>query len=113
MSLSCFSSVSAESIGTDFMGRTPITGVVFSTPFSSTTGTSSNLPITFGHVFRQGDVPSGTLPRIIVSSGYVLTQVDPKVYYPDGSIKHAILSTIVPVVTNSGVVYGIEAAYTS
>lgn len=53
---------------------------------SSVGGT--NLPFAFGHVFKQGDVPSGSY----VDSDLTDWQCTPVTRWPDGSLKHAIIA---------------------
>ena len=48
----------------------------------------ADLPWTFGHVFRKGDVPSGQFATVSESSA----QVIPKATWTDGSLRHAIIS---------------------
>ncbi len=51
----------------------------------------TNLPFCFGHAFRQSDVPSGS---VALGSGSGLNdwQCTPLTYWPDGSLKHAIIA---------------------
>ena len=53
----------------------------------STVG-GTNLPFTYGHVFKEGDVPSGQY----VNSDLTDWQCVPTTYWPDGSVRHAIIS---------------------
>jgi hypothetical protein len=48
----------------------------------------SNLPFAFGHVFKQGDVPSGSY----VDSDLTDWQCVPTTTWPDGSLRHAIIA---------------------
>lgn len=48
----------------------------------------ADLPFTFGHVFKQGDVPSGSY----VDSDLTDWQCVPTTTWPDGSLRHAIIS---------------------
>lgn len=48
----------------------------------------SNLPFAFGHVFRQGDVPAGQF----VDADLTDWQCVPTTYWPDGSLRHAIIA---------------------
>jgi len=52
---------------------------------------------TFGHVFRQGDVPSG----FTVTAGSDAIQMDVRNRWPDGSLKFAVLSGVTTLVRNS------------
>lgn len=48
----------------------------------------SDLPFAFGHVFAKGDVPSGHY----VDSDLTDWQAVPTTYWPDGSVRHAIIA---------------------
>jgi len=48
----------------------------------------TNLPFTYGHVFKNGDVPAGSY----VDSDLTDWQAIPTTYWPDGSVRHAIIS---------------------
>lgn len=48
----------------------------------------SNLPFTFGHVFKEGDIPTGQF----IDSSLADWQARPTSYWPDGSVRHAIIS---------------------
>jgi hypothetical protein len=52
---------------------------------------------TFGHPFRQGDVPSGS---VVTAEGDVF-QMDVRNRWPDGSVKFAVLSGITSLTRNS------------
>ena len=56
--------------------------------------TTKNYPLTFGHVFKKGDVLK------FVTATYngvpVTTQCDVKTTYDDGSIRFAVVSLILP-----------------
>lgn len=69
---------------------------------SGTIGSNTPIPVTFGQVFRPGDVPAGRSISLETASGQVIaSQSNIKATYPDGSAKHAIISTLVPVASNS------------
>lgn len=51
-----------------------------------TTGTQ---PFAFGHAFRQGDVPAGQVANAASATDW---QCTPMTYWPDGSLKHAIIA---------------------
>ena len=55
--------------------------------------TQTNAVTTFGHAFKQGDVPAGFTVIAKDSSGNPVTlQVDKKATHADGSLRHAILT---------------------
>lgn len=64
----------------------PLGGPVAAFTLTSTVGGSS-LPFAVGHVFKQGDVPTGS-----ILGADTPVQVTPKNYWPDGSLKYAIIS---------------------
>ena len=63
--------------------------------------TTTDYPLTFGHVFRIGDVPFGT--SVVIQSGgsNLASQFDVKSTYPDGSIRHAVISVRIPRITKN------------
>lgn len=71
--------------------------------------TTNNYPLTFGHIFKQGDVPSGILVKY---NGTVLpTQFDKKTSWEDGSVKYGVVSIVLPNVTaNSTSTISIETS---
>jgi hypothetical protein len=52
----------------------------------------SNRPFTVSRVFVQGEFPAGTYPQARIAGSTVLTQVDVKNTWPDGSVRHAMVS---------------------
>jgi len=56
--------------------------------------------VSFPRFFRQGDIPK--FAQAVVEGSPVLTQCDVKNRWPDGSLKFAIISFIVPKVTSRG-----------
>ncbi|MCF6225852.1 MAG: hypothetical protein L3J22_06050, partial [Xanthomonadales bacterium] len=54
---------------------------------------NTNIPITFGQVFAVGDVPASMSVSINSNSGLLPTQVDIKATHPDGSLRHAVITT--------------------
>ena len=55
-----------------------------------------NQPITVGHSFVQGDIPAGKTVRLTIENTDIPVQVEHKATHADGSLKHGILSFIVP-----------------
>lgn len=67
---------------------TAVSGGVLSVPFTLTSATGGTLlPWTFGHAFKQGDWASGSITS---NSGEF--QANPVSYWPDGSVKHAVIA---------------------
>ncbi len=63
----------------------------------STSGSAqSDVPVTFGHVFKPGDVPANAVIGVRQGSTVIPLQVDKKATHADGSLRHAVLSLIVP-----------------
>ena len=56
----------------------------------------TNIPVTFGQVFAPGDVPEGLSMKVNVGGNSLLTQVDDKAVHPDGSLRHAVITTWLP-----------------
>src|SRR6185312_4605476 len=54
----------------------------------------SNVPVTFGQVFKAGDVPRSAKLAATLDGRPITLQVDPKATNPDGSLRHAILTTV-------------------
>ena len=63
----------------------------------------ANRPFTISRVFVQGEFPAGQYPQARVSGNTLLTQVDVKNTWQDGSIKHALVSFIASVPANGNI----------
>jgi hypothetical protein len=64
---------------------------------TSATVAQTNVPVTFGQVFAQGDLlATDTLAGRLDDGTTVPLQVDVKARHADGSVRHAIISAIVP-----------------
>lgn len=63
---------------------------------------TANYPLTFGHVFQEGDVTGS-----VYLDSYA-TQTDVKTTWPDGSIRHAVISAIVPMTANADLILNIN-----
>lgn len=60
---------------------------------------TDDVPVTFGQVFAPGHIPGGEAVAVVDSSGVSLpSQMDVKARHPDGSVRHAILTTRAPTV---------------
>ena len=68
--------------------------------FKVTNNSSTNsvdVPVTFGQVFKKGDVPAGASLVAKMSNGTAVPiQVDKKAKHRDGSLRHAILTVRIP-----------------
>lgn len=60
----------------------------------------TNYPLQFGRGFLQGEISN--YPQMLVGGTPVPTQANVKTRYPDGSIKHAAISAVVPSIPSSG-----------
>ncbi|TAN06044.1 MAG: hypothetical protein EPN36_05195, partial [Rhodanobacteraceae bacterium] len=69
---------------------------------SQTAQTQTSIPVTFGQVFKDGDVPSGSTVLATLNGQSVPLQVDAKATNPDGSLRHAVLTAMVPSLPGSG-----------
>ena len=57
----------------------------------------TNVPVTFGQVFAIGHLAAGTaLVGRFDNGETVALQIDAKAFHPDGSVRHAVISGIVP-----------------
>jgi len=65
---------------------------------STNSGSQSNVPVTFGQVFKVGEVPANAV--LGFSNGTPL-QVDKKATHADGSLRHAVLTTVLPTLGGS------------
>lgn len=63
----------------------------------------NDAPVTFGHVFVAGDVPAGSTIGAKLPGGTELpTQADIKTLYPDGSVRHAVITTRLSSIQGNG-----------
>ncbi|MGH8282651.1 MAG: hypothetical protein ACRESE_02245 [Gammaproteobacteria bacterium] len=70
--------------------------VVTNQLISQTTQTQTNIPVTFGQIFKAGDVPSGETVSATLNGQPITLQVDAKATNPDGSLRHAVLTALIP-----------------
>jgi hypothetical protein len=64
---------------------------------TSATVAQNNVPVTFGQVFAQGNMLATDKLAGRLDDGTILPlQVDIKATHPDGSVRHAVISAIVP-----------------
>ena len=59
--------------------------------------TTTNYPLTFGHVFKKGDVHNSV--QMSLNGQQLQTQFDIKRHWDDGSVKHGVISVIIPKIT--------------
>lgn len=61
-----------------------------------------NVPLTFGQIFAAGDVPAGyTIAGKLSDGTSIRLQTDPKATHADGSLRHAIISAVLPKLTEN------------
>lgn len=70
--------------------------VVTNQVVSESTSDQADAPVTFGQIFKDGDVPKGASLTATVAGVAVPLQVDAKATNPDGSLRHAVLTTRIP-----------------
>lgn len=57
-----------------------------------------DVPMTIGQPFREGDVPMGYGVTLLQGTSSISTQLDVKATHKDGSVRHGIISAILPYV---------------
>lgn len=66
------------------------------TALSLSAQSQSSVPLTFGQTFAPGAVPAGQTLALTIDGAPTPLQVDPKATHGDGSLRHAVLTTILP-----------------
>jgi hypothetical protein len=56
----------------------------------------SHVPLTFGQVFNEGDLPAGYSVTLLNKTSNIPTQLDVKATHKDGSVRHGVISAIIP-----------------
>lgn len=77
---------------------------------STDAGTQTNVPVTFGQVFMLGALPvaNAAVELRAPDNSILPCQLDVKASHPDGSVRHAIISALVPsMAASSSTVYSI------
>ena len=59
-----------------------------------------NWPLRFARPFRQGEIANA--PGILIDGAPLVSQADIKTLWPDGSVRHAVLSCVVPRIPAGG-----------
>jgi len=77
---------------------TGVAGAVTDVRFESIANTAqTNVPVTFGQVFAPGHLAgNGSLIGRLDSGATIPLQVDVKAKHPDGSVRHAVISAVLP-----------------
>jgi hypothetical protein len=64
---------------------------------STASANQTNVPVTFGQVFAPGDLSStSSLAGVLDSGATIPLQVDVKAKHADGSVRHAVISAVLP-----------------
>jgi hypothetical protein len=71
-------------------------GAITDVRFQNTGAAQANVPVTFGQVFAAGDMKKADILVGKLDGATVPLQVDVKATHADGSVRHAIISAIVP-----------------
>jgi hypothetical protein len=81
----------------------PASGAVNSLTITEKAGTTTtNYPIQIGRPFVQGEIAN--FPQALVGGAPVTTQADVKQRWSDGSVKHAILTFLIPTLSSGSTV---------
>ncbi len=72
------------------------TDIVAFQAVSQSDSNQTNVPITFGQVFKRGAVMSDQMLSASMNGQAIPTQVDKKATWADGSLRHAVVSVRVP-----------------
>ena len=86
----------AIAVASLFLGTGRAATIVTNQVLSEARITQTDVPVTFGQVFKDGDVPKSTTLTASLDGRPVTLQVDPKATNPDGSMRHAVLTAVVP-----------------
>ncbi len=60
-----------------------------------------SVPVTFGQVFKPGDVPAGAIIGARAGSTTIPVQVDKKTAHADGSLHHGVVTVLLPALAGS------------
>lgn len=73
-------------------------GAITDVRFESTSGAAqTNVPVTFGQVFAPGDLAADvSLAGRLDNGATIPLQLDVKAKHPDGSVRHAVISAVLP-----------------
>lgn len=78
------------------VASTAAAGAITDVRFQNTGAAQAAVPVTFGQVFAAGDVKKSDVLVGTLDGATVPLQSDVKATYADGSVRHAIISVIVP-----------------
>jgi hypothetical protein len=80
-----------------------------STSFTLTSPNTGTHPFAIGHAFREGEVPAGSGVAVTGATA----QVTPNTYWPDGSLKHAIIAGTASLTANVAATIGLASGTAS
>lgn len=86
----------------------PVGATVTDVQIVGTGAAQTNVPVTFGQVFKDGDLASSESLVGDIGGVNVPLQVEVKATYPDGSARHAVISAIIPSVTTTAEVMNLK-----
>jgi hypothetical protein len=69
---------------------------------SSSGSAQSNVPVTFGQVFKPGDVLANATVGGRIGGTDIALQVDKKATHRDGSLRHAVITAVIPSLAANG-----------
>ena len=74
---------------------------IVSTMITNTSDRSlENIPLSFGHLFKKGDIKANYILKAGLNEGIEIpAQLDRKAYHADGSLRHGIISLILPAIS--------------
>lgn len=84
-----------------FFGTAHAATIVTDHVVSQARHAQTSVPVTFGQIFKAGDVAKGETVVAMLDGRSIPLQVDVKARNPDGSLKHAVLTTFVPTLPGS------------
>ncbi|HEX8477654.1 MAG TPA: hypothetical protein VF663_04940 [Telluria sp.] len=90
------SSITLSLAATLLAVSTAAAGAITDVRFQNTGVAQTNVPVTFGQVFAVGDLKKSDSLVGTLDGAAVPLQVDVKATHADGSVRHAIISAIVP-----------------
>ncbi len=66
--------------------------------------------VTFGQVFRPGEIGRGSPLAVTLNGAQAASQMDAKAFYPDGSVRHAVISVRAPALRPGATLKGVISA---
>lgn len=85
-----------NAVASSIIAAPTVVDVTNSMTVNLSSGSATNYPYQFGRVFNQGSIID--YPQVLLDGSAITTQADVKNRWPDGSVKFAIISVILPFV---------------